>query len=167
MKRAERKPLTADRLRELLVIDPETGKFTRRVRACNGQDVGDEVGSPTSSGAVCITIDRVSYLAHRLVVLYQTGEWPQGHVDHRQGIRSDNRPSELRDVTRSGNMQNQRRPHANNKTGYLGVSKFRDKFLAGIRVDGKRKHLGLFDTPELASAAYLSAKRELHGTCTI
>ena len=31
-----------------------------------------------------------------------------------------------------------------------------------IRIDGKRHHLGYFDTKEAAFAAYVSAKRQLH-----
>lgn len=66
-------------------------------------------------------------------------------------------------------MQNQRRAHANSTSGFLGVHyKARNnKWAAQIQVNKKRKHLGLFDTPEEAHAAYLKAKRELHDTCTI
>lgn len=38
----------------------------------------------------------------------------------------------------------------------------RRKYLAGIRVDGKRIHLGSFRTLEEAESAYLTAKRQMH-----
>ena len=46
-----------------------------------------------------------------------------------------------------------------NKTGFNGVSKFRKKFQAQIRIDGKKKHLGLFTNPGDAAMAYDKAIR--------
>jgi hypothetical protein len=34
-------------------------------------------------------------------------------------------------------------------------------------ISGKTKYLGLFETPEEAHQAYLTAKREYHDFCTI
>jgi len=81
----------------------------------------------------------------------------------------NNRISNLRDVTRNTNMQNQRGPRADNTSGFLGVSFYRrlDKWEAGIYVAGRRRHIGVFTTAEEASAAYLAAKRELHAGCTL
>lgn len=36
-----------------------------------------------------------------------------------------------------------------------------------ITVDGKQRHLGVYQTPELAHAAYVDAKRKFHPGCTI
>lgn len=41
-------------------------------------------------------------------------------------------------------------------------SKPAGRWIAQIQTNGARKYLGLHDTPELAHAAYLEAKRELH-----
>lgn len=40
-------------------------------------------------------------------------------------------------------------------------------YRAGLRVDGRRKEVGKFATPEEAHAAYIEAKRRLHPGCTI
>jgi hypothetical protein len=96
-----------------------------------------------------------------------TGRWPQFEIDHRNGIHDDNRWENLRDGTKSYNLQNQRKAHRNNKIGLLGVGKKRDGFQARIHLNGKTRYLGSFPTPELAYAAYLEAKRELHPGCTI
>lgn len=43
----------------------------------------------------------------------------------------------------------------NSATGFVGVSyhKARNKYRAYLTINGKSKHIGLFDTPELAAAA--------------
>lgn len=48
-----------------------------------------------------------------------------------------------------------------NTSGYRGVSRNRNKWVASISINGKAKYLGIFKTPELASAAYQKAKNEL------
>lgn len=45
-------------------------------------------------------------------------------------------------------------------TKYKGVSVNKNKFIAQIGVNGKKKYLGSFSTPEEAHAAYLKAKEE-------
>ena len=39
------------------------------------------------------------------------------------------------------------------KSGYIGVTQNRNKYRARLTIDGKNKHLGTFDTPELANLA--------------
>ena len=87
-----------------------------------------------------------------------TGEWPRGVVDHINGNKMDNRWANLRDVTQSVNMQNQRKATRANKTGYLGVSPSGDKFVATITTNKAKRSLGRFDDLRHASAAYLRAK---------
>lgn len=50
-----------------------------------------------------------------------------------------------------------RRLYCTNATGFKGVSRKSGKFVAQLNIGGKRKHLGLFETAELASQAYLAA----------
>jgi hypothetical protein len=96
-----------------------------------------------------------------------TGEYPEDDVDHINGIRDDNRYINLRVVTRSVNMQNQRQPrsHYRGRTSkYLGVSfrHERNKWIATINVDGKSRRIGSFDSEEDAHKAYVEAKRKHH-----
>jgi hypothetical protein len=97
----------------------------------------------------------------------QTGEWPANHVDHKNGVRNDNRWCNLRDVTRSVNSQNQRHAPAGSKTGLFGVQVDRNKFRARIIVTGTRHGLGSFESAEEAHQAYIDAKRSLHAGCTL
>jgi len=112
-----------------------------------------------------IGIDGTYYYAHRLAWLYVYGRWPHPEVDHKNGDFTDNRLRNLREATRLQNSWNKRRPHANNKTGLLGVSwKARNKkWCAQIKAFGKVTHIGLFNDPVSAHRAYMKVKRAVHG----
>ncbi len=166
-----REPLTAERLRALLDYDQSTGVFTRKVRTARCMKVGDVAGSVNSNGYVMIMVDGRSYKAHRLAWLHATGQWPAGQIDHLNCNRADNCIDNLRDVDRSTNIQNQRRPHRGAITGVLGVTmdrRARSKpYMAQILVNGKRRGLGNFKTLDEAGQAYVKAKRSLHPGCTL
>ena len=158
------KDITAERLREVLDYDPATGVFTWKARTSpfSRVNVGDVAGGLKTKGYIRIKLDGRELLAHRLAWLYVNGEWPADQIDHISGIRTDNRIVNLRLATNAENQHNQRKPQADNTTGFLGVSPEYGKFKARIVVDGKNKHLGMFHTPEEAHAAYVDAKRKLH-----
>jgi len=74
-KKAE-EALTASRLRELVSYDTETGDFRWLVNKSSNARVGQKVGSDHNAGYLCVRIDGVAYLLHRLAWLYVTAEWP-------------------------------------------------------------------------------------------
>ena len=160
--------LTADRLHEVLDYDAERGEFrwrestttTGRRRSRSGR----RAGWVEPSGYVRITIDGQAYLAHRLAWLYVKGSWPTGELDHRNGDPGDFRIANLREATRSENMQNLHGAHRDSRTGRLGVHYKRrcGLFAASIMVDGVTRHLGYFRTAEAAETEYLKAKTTLH-----
>ena len=92
---------------------------------------------------------------------------PHEHVHHRNGVRDDNRWCNLRDVSRTVNGNNRREPGTHNTSGFLGVTKHRNRWRAQIKANGRNNVLGVFDTPEEAHEAYVQAKRRLHEGCTI
>lgn len=160
--------LTAQRLRELLHYDPETGVFTRK--ACYSKLwLGAIAGTLTAHKYVTIRIDGYRVKAHRLAWLYVTGSWPENFIDHINGIRFDNRFANLRDVTASVNSQNIKKARGNSGHGVLGVGRQSTgtTWIARIRVGGVAHYLGNFPTAEDAHAAYVEAKRRLHEGCTI
>lgn len=160
--------MTAQRLSELLRYEPSDGRFTWIARRGQRVRPGDIAGHVGKSGYVEIGIDGRAYYGHRLAILAMTGEWPQGHVDHINGNRSDNRWTNLRDADRSVNMQNRRSPTAGNRAGFLGVhAHLSGKFAARIKVGEKNVYLGLFATAEAAHQAYVEAKRRLHAGGTL
>lgn len=154
--------LTAARLRELLSYDPTTGLFKWRVNRRGGCKAGSVAGVNDGRGYIKTTIDGRPCRAHRLAWLYVYGEWPAHQIDHINGVRSDNRLANLREATNAQNLQNQRKANSKNKCGLLGVGPFGDKWRAQISYYGTTKHLGLFETPELAHAVYLEAKAAMH-----
>ena len=159
--------LTAQRVRELFNYDPETGIFTRRVKTAPKNQAGDVICAMHDLGYTCVNIRGRNYLCHRLAWLYVHGVWPTGDIDHINRIKTDNRIKNLRDVSRSVNMQNKSKARADSKTGVIGVQKSRGKWIARIVVDGKKIYLGCFDDTEAARLAYLRAKRAVHFGCTI
>jgi HNH endonuclease/AP2 domain len=153
--------LTAERLREVLNYDPETGIFTWKLRTSWRVRVGDFAGSQFGKRRQ-IGVDGVDHYVHRLAWLYVYGVWPASGIDHMNGDPSDNRICNLREATQAQNMQNLRKADKDSKTGFLGVSEDKKKFTARIMANGKKYHLGNFSTPEEAHAAYVQAKRRLH-----
>lgn len=158
--------LTAERLRELLDYDPETGVFRWKDVRRYGfprKRVGQVAGSIDGEGYILINIGGTKYGAHRLAWLYVYGRWPQPMTDHRNGVRHDNRFANLREASRAQNKRNERR-RRDNTSGHKGVV-FRPesgRWRARISVDGSRIALGTFDTREAAAAAYASASSRLH-----
>ncbi len=159
--------LTQARLKEVLSYDQESGLFSWKIRTSSKIKIGSIAGNKTSHGYIRITIDGNEYRAHRLVWLYVFGKFPDGDIDHINGNKTHNSIANLRDVTHVDNQQNQRAAHSRNKTGFLGVSKRGNRYRTSIMANGVVVDLGTYATPEDAHAAYTTAKRELHPTCTI
>ena len=110
--------------------------------------------------------DQTSEKPNRMAQMHRQilGVPPGTVVDHRDGNGLNNRRLNIRPATESQNQHN-RGPVKNTLTGLKGVSfsKPTGKWMARIRMNYKRLWLGLFDTPEEASAAYIEAAKRLHG----
>ena len=155
-------PLTAELLRKHLHYSPSSGEFTRIHRA-KGANVGEIAGCKRPDGYIIISVCGRQYLAQRLAWLYETGDWPTLDMDHIDGVRDNNKLANLRHVSRSVNLQNLKSAKPNNMhSRLLGVVKNKQRWSARITTGGVGIHLGTFDTPELASDAYINAKKELH-----
>lgn len=153
--------LTAERLRELLHYDPETGEFTRLVDGAFGRfRAGDRCLSVSPQGYIQIAIDGRCRLAHRLAWLYVTGEEPPPVLDHINCVRSDNRWSNIRAATTAQNNANKRK-YRTNTSGGKGVYWDREKarWRARVRLGGRSIHVGYFSDIEDASRAYAAAAR--------
>lgn len=165
---SDRPQLTADRLRSLLTYNPETGEM-RWIVSGHGRRTDRQCGFVCRFGYAKTKVDGRAYFNHRLAWLFVYGAFPLGDIDHIDGDKLNNRISNLRDVDRSTNLENQRKPWKKNKAMLLGVSSHGSKgrFQAQIQVRGIKTYLGLYDTPELAHSAYLSAKRMMHEGSTL
>jgi hypothetical protein len=103
------------------------------------------------------------YAAHRVIFFLAHGRQPK-EIDHRDGIVSNNRPSNLREGTHAQNGMN-RKIHKNSSTGFTGVSwdKGAKKWSAKISKSGKRKHLGYFSDIQDAITAREAAEKKYFG----
>jgi hypothetical protein len=156
--------ISQELLKEL--FEYHDGMLIRKINASNNALKGSIAGSPHSNGYRAIRINKQSYLEHRIIWVLLKGEIPEGaQVDHRDGGRNNNHIENLRLAVNGQSDNNQNtKVYKNNKSGYIGVRwhKQTSKWCAQIRIKGKAIHLGLFDTPEEASEAYLAKKKELH-----
>lgn len=155
---------TADRVRSLLDYDLDTGWLIWKQSTSNRVSVGRRAGNVNSLGYRQIMIDGVNYSAHRLIWLHVRGVWPEHEIDHINGVRDDNRLSNLRSAGRSCNARNAAM-QKNNTSGFKGVSwnKQVRKWRARIVVNGVEYPLGDFDQIEMAAAAREKAAHQLHG----
>ena len=154
---------------DFIHYDKETGVFVWSVSR-PGCSAGAVAGHINREGYRVIKIGRKPIRAHRLAWFMVFGAWPSSDLDHKNGIRDDNRISNLREADHCTNMQNKRKAMANNKSsGLLGVTwnKQHKRWQSKLMVNKKSHHVGLFESAEEAHLAYLNKKRQLHAGCTI
>jgi HNH endonuclease len=157
-------PLTAERLRDLLLYSPETGVFTWKQSPTGSVKVGDVAGRNNSNRDYYrqISVDGRSYKIHRLAFLWMTGSFPPEQVDHIDLDKNNNAWSNLRPATPSQNNANWR---ARNQSGLKGtfLDRRRGNYYSRIGSGPRTKHLGTFETAQEAHGAYVKAARELYG----
>jgi HNH endonuclease len=92
--------ITQDIVKEKLIYDPETGIFIRKT-------TGRQIGFKNRDGYVAFVFEKKQWVAHRLAWIYVHGHIPEGLlIDHINGIRDDNRISNLRLATHKLNVFN-------------------------------------------------------------
>lgn len=152
-----------ERLQALLHYDPATGALTwidhpdPRTRS---RLVGKRAGGVCGRGYRYVRIDGRKLLAHRVAFKMATGQEPPPEVDHQDCDRDNASEQNLRAATRSQNNGNKR------STGQYpkGVSRELNRYVARIWNGTRSARLGVFDTPEEAHEAYMSAARERWGS---
>lgn len=143
------------RLSKELCYDPLTGIVTRN---------GVVIGTKHPEGYLRASVAGRVMLLHRVCWFLGTGSWPDSQLDHINGIRADNRLSNLRLATHAENCRNARTP-VTNTSGVRGVhwSKRCRKWEVFINHNGRQFHLGRFTDLEEAKKVRLDAELELHG----
>ncbi|WP_187989797.1 HNH endonuclease [Hafnia alvei] len=154
---AKRKPLPSrECLTELFNYNSKTGSLTRKT-------TGKEADFIAISGYGRLCIDGQLYFTHRIIWKLIHGYDPVD-IDHINGIRSDNRISNLRDVSARENNRNiglSRR----NTSGYTGVvfCKRLKQWRVFIAVDKKKIAGGCYKSKIDAVLAFNKLALELHG----
>jgi hypothetical protein len=177
----EQANVTPDELRKLLRYEPETGKLFWKERTpdmfgdskqtaehkCsrwNSRLAGKEAFNGINiEGYKRGLIWSRQYIAHRIAWAVHHGSWPEQQIDHINGVKTDNRMCNLRDVSATENGRN-RTLQANSTSGVTGVNwnKGARKWRACIRVQQKYVYLGHYRAIDDAIAARKAAEIE-HG----
>lgn len=154
------KHITQKRVHELLRYCPETGQFHWR-RTAALRLAGKVAGTINSWGYRVIGIDGKTWIASRIAWVFVHGQLPEGQIDHINGVRSDDRICNLREVTPGQNRRNQQL-RKDNSTGRIGVywHAGAQKWMASIQFRNKQYHLGLFEDFNAAVDAREKAERK-------
>jgi hypothetical protein len=151
--------LTKTDLDELFSI--KDGALIRRKSVSLNTKVGDRAGTLSKDGYIRVFVAGKSYLAHQLIFIMTHG-YKAAEIDHINGIKADNRPGNLREVTRSQNRMNTLgRGRAKSKNVHLHSCG--NRFEVSITVNSKKKYIGLFDDLELAELVAYEAREKYHG----
>lgn len=145
-------------LRERFTYDRGAGRLIWKKAVHSCVKIGAEAGTIDGSKPAYrrISIGGKKYLAHRLVWLLETGDWPSAQCDHINRDSLDNRFSNLRDVPNNVNARNSSR----NTSGVPGVHYHAQSGLwkAMHSETGRAKPIGGFATFGEAVAAVELAK---------
>lgn len=165
-------------LRECFTYNPNTGLLSwkerplnhfsseKRWKSWNTRYSGKVTGWKCGAGYMTVNMKGSPLGVHRVAWSIYYGNSPET-IDHINLDPSDNRITNLRECTKSENQHN-RNKNKNNTSGFKNVCwhKQRRKWRAYIVKDWKQKSLGLFDSPELAYAAYCAAAPGFHNGFT-
>lgn len=132
-----------------ITCNPETGQ----VFGVRGKEMINKL-----NGYICIGIqhnnNQYKILAHQFIWYVVKGEIVE-FIDHINGVRDDNRISNLRSVTKQENSFNTK------AKGYCW-HKTTNKWISYICLNNKVKYLGVFNEEDDARNAYLEAKEKYH-----
>ena len=163
----KREDITPEILRELLDYNPETGILTweerevkwfkteRSSKVWNTRYAGKIASSNHGDGYKKLHVFDMGFKTHRVAYTLYHGKWPDNYIDHINGIPTDNRIENLRDVTPEENAKN------------LAVNKRHPSGIYGVhfnslhntwRANIKGKHLGSFEDKEDAIKARKEAE---------
>ena len=121
---------------------------------------GKHAGCQNHKGYWRVKIGGTRYPGHRIVQALKTGkDLVELTVDHKDRDPSNNHPFNLRWASMTEQALNR---SSHNRNGYKGVhyqegKNLKKPYQAQIWLDGKMRHLGMYETAEAAHEAYLSA----------
>ena len=152
---------TREELIELLDYDLESGKlYWKGGYPSNGRSGKRALNCAGSQGYRVGRFKSRLVMAHRVLFCLAHGFYPP-HIDHINGVRYDNRISNLRAASHSINNRNME-TRSDNTSGVVGVSYYKrdGNWQANITLSGKTRHLGYFGTKEDAIAARKAAEEK-------
>jgi hypothetical protein len=169
--------ITAEIVRELFDYAPDTGVLSWRERelkwfssqhACSawnsrfaGKRAGGLVVGESGYRRRSVAVFNKKHLEHRIIWMWMTGEEPPANIDHDNRDATDNRWVNIASSTPLANQHNLSR-NINNRSGVTGVHwhKGAGKWAAGVTLNRKAIHLGLFEEIDEAAMAVLEFRAE-------
>ena len=165
---AEKITIDIEVLRQLVAYNPATGLLTwlsrpltlfpddRSGKVWNTRYAGKEALPALVFGYKTGTICGFKCSAHRVAWALHFGNWPDGDIDHINGVKTDNRICNLRVVTNAQNRRNMKR-YDRNKSGVTGVSWYEPSRRWLVRLS--KKYIGYYATFEEAVAVRKELER--------
>lgn len=155
---------TQEQARALLNYDPISGQLSWRIHASRRTRAGSIIKSIDSNGYIIFGYAGKNYRANRIIWLLWYGYMPDGEIDHKDRVKTNNAIANLRESSKTQNQWN-RTAKRGTASGLKGScwDASRSQWMAVIRIDGKNHNLGRFDTAEEAHEAYCEAARRHHG----
>lgn len=140
--------MPVEKLREIFIFNPETGLLLHRRQRGYGPSFVYAIqpaGTINSKGYLVVTVGDRRVLAHRACWAIHNGEWPNLFLDHINGLKTDNRISNLRLATKAENGQNAK-VRVDSVSGVRGVGwqSDRKQWRARIKVEGRVINLGRY-----------------------
>jgi hypothetical protein len=108
-----------------------------------------------------IRINKIRYLAHRLIFLWHYG-WLPKEVDHKDTNRLNSRIENLRAATPNQNQRN-KSLQCNNTSGFKNVRYHKGKWVVDLKLNQKSIYIGRFEDLELADLVATMAREKYHG----
>ena len=155
--------LGIDTIHQEVLMDTETRLLlkTHKTEGC-----WEWIGCRLKSGYGVMGVGGRQEYVHRIAYRLFVGNIDPGMtIDHQCHCRYCVNPDHLRMCSPLENTRNSILPK-DNTSGFKGVTRekrCKDRWQARITVNYKQFHLGNFDTPELAHAAYCEAATRYHG----
>ena len=152
---------TREQLAERFSYSAETGLLYHRI--VGGGRTDGPAGTANHYGYLVVRVGRALLLVHRIAWFLENGTAPE-RIDHQDGMRTNNRLSNLRPCTQQENVCNAAR-RRDNTSGWKGVSydPRRGKWSASIQMNGQKHGCGYFHDKREAAEARMFAALAVHG----
>lgn len=133
-----------------LVANKDYGVGYRKIHA------NTVVGYVNKHNRMQMRINNKRYYVHRVIYYLHYGIWPHTYVDHIDGDKLNNHPSNLRMVSNGQNCRSYRTTTKNSSSKYRGVSWWTacGCWKSEIRFNYKPYYLGKFESEDEAALAY-------------
>jgi hypothetical protein len=128
------------------IIDPAQGII---------RDLGGKtLGTVHAKGYIVVQACNRQLQVHHIIWWKHYGKWPVLQLDHRDKDKTNNRISNLFEVSHSQQMRNRVLPSSRPHRGVQVTKGKPPKYEVRISIEGKTTYLGTYDTLEKAASVY-------------